>query len=132
VDPDPYLYTDWIRIQRGPWIRICIRIRNPDPYPDSQSGSVSRFVSGFAIWIWIQEGKKLLNFIFWCSLLRAEGSSCRLDILYGGLGIIKLLFFQLYWIRNWIQIRIRIHLKCWIRIRIRKIELDCDDILLLP
>jgi len=26
VDPD------WIRIQRGPWIRI--RIRNPDPDPD--------------------------------------------------------------------------------------------------
>ncbi len=36
------------------------------------------------------------NFIFWsagCSLLRAEGFSCSLDVLYGGLGISKLQFF---------------------------------------
>ncbi len=30
VDPDP----DWIRIQSGLWIRICIR--NPDPDPGGQ------------------------------------------------------------------------------------------------
>jgi len=30
ADPDP----DWIRIQRGPWIRI--RIRNPDPDPAAE------------------------------------------------------------------------------------------------
>ncbi len=34
VDPD--LDMDWIRIQRGPWIRILIRIRNPDPEPGGQ------------------------------------------------------------------------------------------------
>jgi hypothetical protein len=37
--------------------------------------------------------KKLKNFIFWmleCSLLRAEGFSCCLNVLYGGLGISKL------------------------------------------
>ncbi len=114
-------------------IQIRIPICNPDPYPNSQYGSVS----GFAIWIRIQEGKTLQNFVFWCSLLRAEGISCSLDILIGGLGIVKLHFFQLYWIR----IQIWIHLKCWIRIRIhwiriwiriRKTVIVCDDILLLP
>jgi hypothetical protein len=37
--------------------------------------------------------KKLINFIFWsvgCSLLRAEGFFCNLDVLYWGLGICKL------------------------------------------
>jgi hypothetical protein len=34
MDPEP----DWIRIQRGPWIRILIRIRktDPDPSPGGQ------------------------------------------------------------------------------------------------
>jgi hypothetical protein len=32
VDPDP----DWILIQCGPWIRMRIRIRNPDPEPGGQ------------------------------------------------------------------------------------------------
>jgi hypothetical protein len=27
---------DWIRIQSGPWIRVRIRIRNPDPVPGGQ------------------------------------------------------------------------------------------------
>ncbi len=31
-DPDPY----WIRIQSGQWIRIGIRIWNPDPDPGGQ------------------------------------------------------------------------------------------------
>ncbi len=79
--------------------------------------------------------KQLINFIFWsagCSLLSAEGFSCSLDVLYGGLFAI---FFKKIrkkincifcnflsskpWIRIWIRIRFRIHLKCWIRIRIR-------------
>ncbi len=38
-----------------------------------------------------QKGKKFRNFKFWsasrCSLLRAEGLSCSLDVLYEGLGI---------------------------------------------
>jgi hypothetical protein len=40
--------------------------------------------------------KQLINLIFLserCSLLRAESFSCRLDVLYGGLGIIKLFIF---------------------------------------
>jgi hypothetical protein len=50
---------------------------------------------------WIQEGKndpqkeKKLRFMIGsagCSLLRAEGFSCSLDVLHGGLGISKLKF----------------------------------------
>jgi hypothetical protein len=121
-------------------IRIRVRIRNPDPYTDLQSGSVSGFAIRIRIRIHnpdlypdLQSGsryrraKHLQNFVFWCSLVRAEGVSCslELDILYGGLGIVKLHFFQLYWIR------IQIH---WIRIwiRIRKTVIDCDNILLQP
>ncbi len=57
-------------------------------------------------WIRIQEGKNYSpkiekkvrygNFMFLsagCSLWRAEGFSCSLDVLYGGLGISKLQFF---------------------------------------
>jgi hypothetical protein len=61
--------------------------------------------------------------------MRAEGFYCSLDVLYEGLVISKLQFFnqkkeknlQLYFILNfwsskpWIRI---FHLKCWIRIRI--------------
>jgi hypothetical protein len=39
--------------------------------------------------------KKWRNFMFWsdkCSLLRTEGFSCSLDVLYGGPGISKLQF----------------------------------------
>jgi hypothetical protein len=67
LDPNP----DWIRIQSGQWIRI----RNPDPDPEGQK-------------LTHKNKKKLRNFIFWsagCSLLRAEGFSCSLDVLYGGL-----------------------------------------------
>ncbi len=76
-----------------------------------------------------------------CSLLRAEGFSCSLCVLYGGLGITKLQFFlskniqffsALYffnfwssksWIQNWI--RIRNQENSWIRIRIR-IKINAD------
>jgi hypothetical protein len=70
-----------------------------------------------------------------CSLLRAEGLSCSLGVLYGGLGISKLQFlikkiennFQLQIFFNFRSsnpgsgsgIRIRNYKKCWIRIRIR-------------
>jgi hypothetical protein len=42
VDQDLYLAPDldWIRIQWGPWIRIWIRIRNPDP--DSRGQKLPR------------------------------------------------------------------------------------------
>ncbi len=86
------LEPNWIRIQLCPWIRI-------------------------------QEGK-MAHFIVWstgCSLLRAEDFSCSLDALYWGLRISKLQFSSIFghskpWVR--IHIRIGIHLKCWIRIRI--------------
>jgi hypothetical protein len=71
-------YPDWIRIQSGQWIRI--RIRNPDP--------------GGKKWPTTKE-KTFGNFMFWSaglSLLRAEGYSCSLDVLYGGLRISKLQF----------------------------------------
>ncbi len=75
--------------------------------------------------------KKLMNLIFWsagCSLLRAEGFSCSLDVLYGGQRINKLeclikkdiknsavfFFFSFWSSKPWI----RIHLKCWILILI--------------
>ncbi len=58
--------------------------------------------SGFGFWIRSRRAKmnhknrqKLRNFMFWsagCSLLRAEGFICSLDVLYGGLGIGKLQF----------------------------------------
>ncbi len=63
---------------------------DPDSFGASGSGSV------FEIRIRIQEGKsnpqKLRNFMLLragCSLLRAEGFFCNLDVLYGGLGIGK-------------------------------------------
>jgi hypothetical protein len=56
--------------------------------PDSKSGSGFRRAK-----ITHKNRKKLRNFMFLsarCSLLRAEGFSCSLDVLYGGLGISKL------------------------------------------
>jgi hypothetical protein len=82
--------------------------------------------------------KKLRNFMFWsaeCYLLRAEGFSCSLSVLYGGLGISKpqflikkqstifrCKFFYSFWSLNpWIRNRNRIRKlqKCWIRILIK-------------
>ncbi len=93
--------------------------------------------SGLSIRCRIQEGtkthkkrKKLIIYIFWsavCSLLRAEDFSCSLYVLYGGLGISKLqffnqkryiflaVFFNFWSSKPWIQI----HLKCWIQIHIQ-------------
>ncbi len=49
-----------------------------DPYPDPEGTK------------WKQKNRKqFINFIFWsawCSLLRADGFSYSLDVLYGGLG----------------------------------------------
>ncbi len=64
----------WIRIQWGPWIRIRIRIRNPNPDPGGQKLPTN-----------IEKKLEI-------SVLRAEGFSCSLDVLYGGLGISKLQF----------------------------------------
>ncbi len=68
--------------------------------------------------------KKLINFIFWIAGF-SEGFPCSLDVLYRGLGISKLHFWNIkkyiyiifsvfFFFKFWSWIRIRIHLKCWI------------------
>jgi hypothetical protein len=63
---------------------------------------------------------------------KAEGFSCSLGVLYGGLGMgsknIKIkfravIFFQFWFIKPWIRIRIRNKKKCWIRIRIKSMRI---------
>jgi hypothetical protein len=109
--PDPHGSTlIWLS-----WIRIRIdnadpdpRVSDPDPYPDLDphsfelldpdpdphsncgSGSGSRRAK-----MTHKNIKKSRIFMFLstgCSLLRAEGFSCSLGVLYGGLGISKLQF----------------------------------------
>ncbi len=61
---------------------------DPDPNPDSESGSRRAKMAH-------KSKKKFRNFIFvsaGCSLLTAEGFSCKLDVLYRGLEIGKLYF----------------------------------------
>ncbi len=73
-DPDPY------------WIRIRIHIGSGFNQV-SGSGSGSRSTRAKMT---LKRRKKLWNFMFWsagCSLLRAEGFLCNLDVLYEGLGI---------------------------------------------
>jgi hypothetical protein len=96
--------------------------------------------SGLGIRIRIQEGKndpqklkkiKKISCFDGCSLLRAEGFFCNLDVLYGGLGIGKLqflipkklnffsgvIFFQFLSLKPWIRIGTQPKsLKCWIRV----------------
>ncbi len=85
--------------------------------------------------------RKLWNFMFWsawCSLLRAEGFFCSLDVLYGSLEIGELQFCSKKYLivfsaincwssKSWIWIRSRpgsvFSLKCWIRIRIKWIRI---------
>jgi hypothetical protein len=85
------------------WVQIRIQIRIGSGF-NEVLGSVSG--SGFAIRmrIRIQEGtydpeKKLRNFIFrtaGCSLLRAEGFSCSLDVLYEGISKLQFLIKKRY------------------------------------
>ncbi len=93
------------------------------------------------IWIWIGYGagldpggrklptkieKKLKSPFFKCwmfSILRAEDFSCSFAVLCGGLGISYLQFLINFNFRSskpWI--RIRIHLKCWVRIPNQRIR----------
>ncbi len=54
-----------------------------DPYPDPDSEPGTRRAK-------MTHKKNIRTSMFWsagCSLLRAEGSCCNLDVLYGGLGI---------------------------------------------
>ncbi len=82
ADPDPDAH--WIRIQSGQRIRIQVG-KN---YPQKKT-------------------KKFRNFMFssaGCSLLRAEGFFCNLDVLYRGLGISKLYFFKIKKINYFFQL----------------------------
>ncbi len=106
------------------------RVSDPDPHGSALIWAVgSGSGSAYKLLIRIQEGKndpknreKDRIFIFWsagCSLLRDEGFSCSLGVLYGGLGIGKLqflikkkkirflavIFFQFLIIKPWIRIR---------------------------
>ncbi len=92
---------------------LLVRIACSPPPPPLPPVSIHRLFSSLSCcgfgpgpnWIRIQSGqwirthksrKKLRNFMFWgagCSLLRAEGFFCNLDVLYGGLGIGKLYLF---------------------------------------
>jgi hypothetical protein len=84
---------NWIRIQSGQWIRICIR--NPDPGGQKWPTEVEKIkeISCFEV----------LDVLFW--ELKAT-YFCSLDVLYGGLGIGKLLiqnkfhFFELWILFN--------------------------------
>jgi hypothetical protein len=111
VDPDPYPDPDWIRIQWGPWIRIRIGIRNPRTKITYQTK--------------IEKVNKYYFLKCLMSLLRAEGFSCSLDVLYGGLGISELQFQLYFFLLKFLFVKIldldwiRIHLKCWIWICIR-------------
>jgi hypothetical protein len=74
-------------------IRICMdphkfELLDPDPHSNSGSGSRSRRAK-----MTHKNRKKSRIFMFLstkCSLLKAEGFSCSLGVLYGGLGISKL------------------------------------------
>ncbi len=73
-----------IRINLSCCIRIRIRTQTADPDPDPGGKKLHQI-----------NRKKDRIFIFWsagCLLLRAEGFSCTLGVLYGGLGISKLQF----------------------------------------
>ncbi len=83
----PLFYAGF-RIRRialiwGCWIRIRIQIADPDPDPGGQKWPTK-----------IEKSPEFHVFKYGtgCSLLRAEGFSCSLGVLYGGLGIRKLQF----------------------------------------
>jgi hypothetical protein len=58
-----------------------VRPVDPDPDPGGQKLPTKK-----------KKLRKILFLSAGCSLLRAEGFSCSLDVLYGGLGISKLQF----------------------------------------
>jgi hypothetical protein len=76
---------------------LATSVVDPDTDPDPHYFRIK-----WGLWIRIQEGKNdpqkrknLINLVFSsaeCSLLRAEGFLCSLDVSYGSLGISKLQF----------------------------------------
>ncbi len=115
TDPDPRTHAP------GQWIRLRIRIRiqedqkrtDPDPQHRLCCWVIGPLVSvSDPACIRINRvngsGKKLGNFMFrsaGCSLLRAEGYTCGLDVLYGDQIFLNFTSSK-PWIRNqWIQFR---------------------------
>jgi hypothetical protein len=137
-----FILRCWIRI-RMKWIRIrnpgliklnCLQgnvvspeqgfgsvsgsaFLDPDPHSNCGSGSGSRRAK-----MTHKNRKQYRFFMFWsagCSLLRAEGFSCSLGVLYGGLGISKwqflikelkiqfpaVIFYFILGLKPWIRIR---------------------------
>jgi hypothetical protein len=112
----------WIRINLSCWIRIRIQIGRAKMTHQNRKKA--------RIFMFLNTG---------CSLLRAEGFSCSLGVLYGGLGISKLQFlikkieikFPALIFFSFMSsnpgsgsgIRIRNKKKCWIRIRIKSMRI---------
>ncbi len=131
------MVISWLRYQWIHWYCVLAsRVTDPDPYPDPHSNFGSGSGSRRAKMTHKNSKKsRILMFLSTgCSLLRAEGFSCSLGILYGGLGISKLQFlikkieikFPAIHFFNFRSSNpgsgsgIRNHYeKCWIRILIR-------------
>ncbi len=112
-------------------------IRSVDQYPDSESGSGS---GSRKEKITHKNRKKLGSFVLLsagCSLFRAEGYSCSLDVFYGALGIsnlqflikknIGLIFFSCKFLSKFLVIKILDPDLIWIRIGIQPKMLDPDS-----
>ncbi len=90
LDPDP------IRIRYGSGSTTLNETRVSDPDPDPH-GSALIWVAGSRTRAKMTHKNRKKSWIFMflstgCSLLMAEGFSCSLGVLYGGLGISKLQF----------------------------------------
>jgi hypothetical protein len=87
----PAGFRIWIRFRMDPhWFELLDP--DPDPHSNCGSGSGSRRAK-----MTHKNRNKSRIFMFLstgCSLLRAEGFSCSLGVLYGGLGISKLQFLK--------------------------------------
>ncbi len=96
---------DWVSVRRPPniWSSLLGPVSAQNlGYPPS-GYYLHHFVAFFIIvltvlWIRIRihEGKNYPPKSAWCSLLRAEGFSCSLNVLYQGLGISKLQKIKIY------------------------------------
>ncbi len=69
-----------------------VRVSDPDPYPDPDGSALIWVAGSRRAKMTHKNRKKYRIFMFWSagsSLLKAEGFSCSLGVLYGGLGISK-------------------------------------------
>jgi hypothetical protein len=104
-------------------------IKSVDPYPDPGGKNYPQK---------LKIAKKLRNFLLWILFLGLKAFFCNLDVLFGGLGICKLQFLKKKYIiffsakflvikildPDWIRIQIGVSLKCWIRVRNKRIPTD--------